>query len=185
MNRTTVQPPTALPWRSRRVLTRRRSSLTGSWADRRTSVRRSTINFTSGTPVNNPCKLAKSAVSVGRTTMSVATSGNDREGRSSRSWPTWLSVQRKRARRTSARWASTRPSAICPPRPRMHAVEPVRSIDRVGGSRSDAPDYWFSTAMVSRSRNASTDSSASLSNRKRPTRSSTEGDILVLALGSA
>jgi hypothetical protein len=89
VNRTTVQPPTVLPWRSRRVLTRRRSSLTGSWADRRSSVRRSTITFTSGTPVNNPCKLSKSAVSFGRTTMSVATCGNDREGRSSRSWSTW------------------------------------------------------------------------------------------------
>jgi hypothetical protein len=89
VNRTTVQRPTVLPCRSRRVLTRRRSSLTGSRAERRSSVRRSTITCTSGTPVNNPCRLAKSAVSFGRTTMSVATCGNEREGRSSRSWSTW------------------------------------------------------------------------------------------------
>jgi len=89
VNRTTVQPPTVLPWRSRRVLTRRRSSLTGSCADRRSSVLRSTITFTSGTPVNNPCRLSKSAASFGRTMMSTATSGNDREGRPSRSWPMW------------------------------------------------------------------------------------------------
>jgi hypothetical protein len=89
VNRTTVQSPTVLPWRSRRVVTRRRSSLTGSCADRRTSVLRSTITFTPGTHVANPCRCSKSAVSFGRTTISTATSGNDREGRSSRSWSTW------------------------------------------------------------------------------------------------
>ena len=87
MNRTTVQRPTILPWRGRRVLTRRRSSLTGSCADRRSIVLRSTITFMS--PVNKPCRLSNSAVSFGRTTMSTATSGNDREGRSSRSWSLW------------------------------------------------------------------------------------------------
>ena len=89
MNRTTVQSPTVLPWRSRRVVTRRRSSRTGSCADRRTSFLRSTITFTPGTHVANPCRCSKSAVSFGRTTISTATSGNDREGRSSRSWSTW------------------------------------------------------------------------------------------------
>jgi hypothetical protein len=89
VNRTIVQPPTVLPWRSRRVLTRRRSSLTGFCADRRSSVLRSAITFMSDTPVNNPCRLSKSVVSFGRTTMSIATPGNDREGRSSRSWSLW------------------------------------------------------------------------------------------------
>ena len=89
VNRTTVQLPTVLPRRSRRVLTRRRSSLTGFCADRRSVLLRSTITFASGTPVNNPCRLSKSAGSCGRTTMSTATSGNDREGRSSRSRSMW------------------------------------------------------------------------------------------------
>jgi hypothetical protein len=71
------------------VLTRRRSSLTGSCVDRRSSVLRSTITFTPGIPVNNPCRCSKSALSFGRTTMSTATSGKEREGRSSRSWSLW------------------------------------------------------------------------------------------------
>jgi len=91
VNRTTVQPSTVLPRRSRRVLTRRRSSLTGSCVDRRSSVLRSTITFTSSMPAKNTCRLSKSAVSFGRTTMSTATPGSDREGRSSRSWSLWPS----------------------------------------------------------------------------------------------
>jgi len=76
VNRTTLQSPMVLPWRSRRVLTRRWSWLTGSWTDRRSSVLRSTITFTSSMPAKNACRLSKSAVSFGRTTMSTATPGN-------------------------------------------------------------------------------------------------------------
>jgi hypothetical protein len=79
-----------LPWRIRRVATCRRSSVMGSWVDRRSPTLRSTITFTPGTRANDHTRCSYSAVSSRRTAMSNAASGNDREGRASRTCVVWL-----------------------------------------------------------------------------------------------
>jgi hypothetical protein len=92
VNRTAVNIPSGelRPGRIRRVATRRRSSVMGSCVDRRSRTRRSTITFTPGTCANDHVRCSYRAVSFRRTTMSNAASGNDREGRASRTCIVWL-----------------------------------------------------------------------------------------------
>jgi len=118
---------------------------------RRSAVIRPTVHnhLTPGTPANDHWRCSKSAVSFRRTTISNVASGNDREGRASRSWSWWPAQMLCVTPGSSSGFRSPRSPGL--PSPRHHAQTTfiVGSAMRAGwclngGSRRQALTRTFS-----------------------------------------